>query len=143
MKEADKARPSILFTFWVLLTILSMLFTLTALILTFVVTRHHHDQTIDLAVAAANAAPATYPLGHWTPENWFVAIIHEVPLTLDSDRRKINQQVRIMRGWRWNLLPLLVLGTVVAYAAAYEWVLLRRQGSLDCDSREERFGDAS
>ena len=142
IKEARNSRPSILFTFWVFLTILSTLLTLSALIYTFVVTRNHDDQTINLAVAAANAAPATYPLEQWTPENWFGAIVRQVPLTLYSDHRKINQQVRILRGWRWNLIPLVVLGMVVACVAVYEWVSLRRQGSRDRRLHKERVGDS-
>jgi hypothetical protein len=113
------------------MTILSMLLALAALIYTFVLTYEHNDQTIDLALAAAHPFPQNYPVDDWTPENWYSAILSQLPLTLDSDRRKIRQQLRLMRGWRWNLIPLFVLGLITACAAVYEWLLLRREGTRD------------
>ena len=144
MYQTGDSRPSFIFTFWVVLTILSMLLTLSALIYTFVLTGNHDNQTIDLAVAAANPAPTKYALDDWTPENWFGAIVNQVPLTLDSDRRKINQQLRLMRGWRWNLIPLFLLGLAVACAAVYEWLSLRRQGSRENRGHvsKERVGES-
>ncbi|EXJ90446.1 hypothetical protein A1O1_03548 [Capronia coronata CBS 617.96] len=108
-----------LFTFWTILTILSAMLTLAALIYTFVLTAQTDNQTIDLAVAAANSDPLMYPDDKWTPENWFVAVL-ALPLAHDSDRRDIRNNLRLMRGWRWNLIPLFIFGVGIAGLAVWE-----------------------
>ncbi|KAL2432249.1 hypothetical protein ABEF95_004122 [Exophiala dermatitidis] len=119
--------PSRLFLFWTTMTILSALLTLSALIYTFIVTAQTDHQTINLSVAAANPEPAFYPLDKWTPENWFVAVL-ALPLAHHSDRRDIRNHLRLMRGWRWNLIPLFVLGVVVVALAGWEVVRGRVRG---------------
>ncbi|RMZ80181.1 hypothetical protein DV737_g3124, partial [Chaetothyriales sp. CBS 132003] len=136
------AGPTAIFSSWVVMTMLSNLLTLSALIDTFIVTHQTNHQTIDLAVASQNPDPLMYPLHKWTPENWFIAILDHVPLVHDSDRAKITQELRIMRGWRWNLIPLFLLGLLTACAAVAEWLALRRRrrqqtSSLDHDLAKE------
>ncbi|KIX91922.1 uncharacterized protein Z520_12358 [Fonsecaea multimorphosa CBS 102226] len=123
-----------IFIFWVVMTVISALLTLSALIYTFVVTAQTDNQHINLAVAAANPEPKMYPLDNWTPENWFIAVL-ELPLAHASDRRDIRNNLRLMRGWRWNLIPLFILGVTVASLAVWELISGRRwrQG----DSREK------
>ena len=133
-------RPSAIFTFWVVLTILSALLTLSSLIYTFLVT-YQHKQSINMNTATAYPFPLAYPTDEWTPETWYSALL-ELPLSFDSDRSKIHQQLTIMRGWRWNLIPLFVLGLITAYAAVYEWFLLRRQGSRDSGTSKDRTGQS-
>jgi len=132
--QSSSAGHSGLFIFWVVMTVLSAMLTLAALIYTFVLTAQTDDQTIDLAVAAANAQPLMYPLDNWTPENWFIAVL-ELPLAHDSDRSKIRNNLRLMRGWRWNLIPLFILGLTVASLAVWELVGGRRW--KEGDSREK------
>ncbi|KIW95303.1 uncharacterized protein Z519_03887 [Cladophialophora bantiana CBS 173.52] len=133
-RRTQATNHSGLFVFWVVMTVLSALLTLAALIYTFVVTAQTDDQTINLTVAAANPEPLMYPLDKWTPENWFVAVL-ALPLAHASDRRDIRNHLRLMRGWRWNLIPLFILGVVVAVLAVWELVGGRkwRQG----DSKEK------
>ncbi len=118
-----------------------MLLTLAALIYTFIITYEHNDQSINLDIAAANPFPLKYPSNEWTPENWYSAVL-ELPLTFDSDSSKLRQQLRIIRGWRWNLIPLFILGLMTACAAVYEWFPLRRRGSRDSRTTKERTGDS-
>lgn len=132
--QSSSAGHSGLFIFWVVMTVLSAMLTLAALIYTFVLTAQTDDQTIDLAVAAANAQPLMYPLDNWTPENWFIAVL-ELPLAHDSDRSKIRNNLRLMRGWRWNLIPLFILGLTVACLAVWELIGGRRW--KEGDSREK------
>jgi hypothetical protein len=141
-RQTGSSRPSGIFTFWVVITILSMLLTLAALIYTFVLTYKYDNQTIDLALAAANPEPILYPADKWTPENWFVAILDQVPLTFDNERSRIKRELRLMRGWRWNLIPLFVLGLLAASAAVYEWMSLRKHNSRDNRGTKERTGNS-
>jgi hypothetical protein len=122
------------------MTILSNLLTLAALIYTFVLTAQTNDQHIVLPVAQRFPEPQMYPLQDWTPENWFIAVL-ELDLALASDRRKINQQLRLMRGWKWNLIPLFILGLVVAGLAAREW-LSSRAGMGNVVRREKEPRDS-
>ena len=108
-------------------TLISTLLTLSALIYTFTITSSHANQSISLPIASANPEPILYPLQKWTPPNWFHAVLN-LPLSHESDRRKIKQEVRIMRGWQWNLVPLLILGVVVCGVAVWEWLGARRRG---------------
>ncbi|OCT51750.1 hypothetical protein CLCR_09023 [Cladophialophora carrionii] len=136
-RKTQTTSHSGIFIFWVVMTVLSAMLTLAALIYTFVLTAQTDDQSINLTVAAANAEPLMYPLDEWTPENWFVAVL-ALPLAHDSDRSKISNNLRLMRGWRWNLIPLFILGLVVASLAVWELMSSRRwrQG----DSKEKFRG---
>jgi hypothetical protein len=116
------------------MSVLSAMLTLAAIIYTFVLTAQTDDQSINLTVAAANPEPGFYPLDNWTPENWFVAVL-DLPLAHDSDRRTIRNNLRLMRGWRWNLIPLFILGVTVASLAL--WELLGGRRWKQGDSREK------
>jgi hypothetical protein len=126
LRNTASTKPSGLFTTYVVLTFLSTLLCLAALIYTFVLTHNHTGQTIDLAVASQTPAPRPYPLDEWTPENWFGAVLDQVPLRTDSDTSKLRNELRIMQGWRWNLVPLFMINVLVASVAAWEWWRLRR-----------------
>ncbi|KIW67319.1 hypothetical protein PV04_06583 [Phialophora macrospora] len=137
--RTQATKHSGIFIFWVVMTVLSAMLTLAALIYTFVLTAQTDDQSINLTVAAANPEPLMYPLDKWTPENWFVAVL-DLPLARDSDRSKINNNLRLMRGWRWNLIPLFILGVVVASLAVWELVGGRRWRQGDS---KEKFRDST
>ncbi|KIX02586.1 uncharacterized protein Z518_08527 [Rhinocladiella mackenziei CBS 650.93] len=133
-RKTNATGHSALFIFWVVMTILSAMLTLAALIYTFVLTAQTDDQSINLTVAAANPEPLMYPDDEWTPENWFVAVL-ALPLAHDSDRRDIRNHLRLMRGWRWNLIPLFIIGVAVAILAV--WELIRGRRWTAGDSREK------
>lgn len=138
--QTQATNHSGIFIFWVVMTVLSALLTLAAIIYTFVLASQSDDQSINLTVAAANPEPGFYPLDNWTPDNWFIAIL-DLPLAHDSDRSKIRNMLRLMRGWKWNLIPLFILGVVVASLAVWELIgrgRWRRQG----DSKE-KFRDST
>lgn len=109
-----------------MIVLLSFLLTLVALIYTFVETSMTGGQTIDLGVAEANPAPTRYPDGRWTPENWYAALL-ELPLVNPNNRRVISGNLGMMRGWRWNLVALFVLGFVLLVLVGLEvWRVRRR-----------------
>lgn len=127
-----RSRPSLvtkgivkgLYYFWLVMTVLSALFTLAALIATFVITGNHTGQTIDQGVASQlnnQLYPdyVAYPLNFWTPENWFDAVL-KLDLMHTSERSNINLHVAVMRGWRYNLIPMFIIGSVAACLALWD-----------------------
>ncbi|KAK4236159.1 hypothetical protein C8A03DRAFT_17162 [Achaetomium macrosporum] len=123
-KKRDSSSP--VFYLWALIVLLSWLLTLVALIYTFVETSKTGNQFIDLAVAEANPAPVKYPDNRWTPENWYSAVL-DLPLVRDNNRRIISGNLTIMRAWRWNLIPLFILGFVLLALVALEVLRVRRK----------------
>ena len=107
------------------MTWLSAALTLSALIYVNVVVAQTDNQSIDLSVAEANPEPHMYPLDKWTPDNWFKALL-ALPLAHDSDRRTLKYHLRLISGWRWNLIPLFIIGAAVALLALWELIRARR-----------------
>ncbi|CAK3811693.1 hypothetical protein MYCFIDRAFT_210690 [Lecanosticta acicola] len=131
LRNYKLGRP--IYYFWLVMAQLSMLLTLAALIYTFVLTREHEGHAIDIALAASldnkpypNMVP--YPMDKWTPELWFSAVL-ELSLRERSDRSDIRGHLRVMKGWRWNLIPMFILGLAVAVLAVMEAFVRRRQVS--------------
>jgi hypothetical protein len=100
---------------------------MTALIYTFVETSKTSGQVIDLAVAEANLPPALYPNDRWTPENWYAAVL-DLPLLSENQRHVIGYNLGLMRAWRWNLVPLFILGFVLLVLVALEVWRVSRKG---------------
>jgi len=123
-----------LYPTWMVFTILSFLLTMSALIYTFVVT-HETDSSrshIDLSVAASTYAQRTgtvfpYPDDKWTPENWYKAML-KLQFVDEAQKGDIRTHVRLMEGWRWNLIVLFLLGLSVMGVAVMGWVERRREG---------------
>lgn len=119
-----------LYHFWLVGTVLSALLSLSALIYTFLITYQHDGQTIDVSVAAGlNNKPypdmVPYPLHEWTPENWYTAVL-KLELISGDDRSNIQDHLTIMKAWRWNLIPLSVLGLWFAVIANVDALQRRR-----------------
>lgn len=117
--------------FWLVMTVPSMLLTLAALIYTMVLTNQHDHQRISNAVASQlNNQPypnyVAYPLDSWTPENWFDAVL-KLDLVDSGDRSDIQEHLRVMRGWRWNLIPMFIIGLAVSGVAFAEFLVVRRR----------------
>jgi hypothetical protein len=116
---------------WIVSTIVSAVLTLAALVYTFVLTNAHKGQTIDTGLAASlDNSPfpnqVAYPEQFWTPENWFGAVL-ELPLVDSHQREDIAHHLTIMRAWRWNLIPLFVLGLALSAAAIVDAWTTRRE----------------
>lgn len=102
---------------WMVVSLLSLLLTIAALGYTMAAVNAHQGQTIDITVARSlNNQPypryVAYPLDSWTPENWFAAVL-ALPLTLKQDRDLIRTKYNVIKGWRWNLIPMFLLGLAV------------------------------
>lgn len=123
----------VLYYAWLLSTILSVLLTLVALIYTFVVTNAHTGQTIDLDVAVSlDNRPypnfVAYPLEQWTPENWLSAVL-ELQLVEPHQHDDIEDHLMIMRAWKWNIIPLFILGLVFSVVAIVDALSKRRSSN--------------
>jgi len=113
--QSQSRKPSGLFITWTVFTVLSWLFTLSAMAYTFAVTNQTKGQSIDKAVAVQNQGKA-YPLDEWTPENWTKALL-ALPLTDDKDANYLHNWLKVIEGWKWNLIPMFFIGLLVASLA--------------------------
>ena len=125
---------------WLVSTILSALLTLVALAYTFAVTNETRGQSIDVALAASlDSRPypnyVAYPKDDWTPETWFEAVL-ELTLVESSLRSDITHHLRIMQAWKWNLIPIFLLGVVFSGVAILDAWLERRNNKI---VRGEKF----
>ena len=116
---------------WIVSTMISAVLTLAALLYTFILTNAHEGQTIDidLAISLDNRPfpnQVAYPEQLWTPENWFAAVL-ELPLVDRNQREDIAHHLTIMRAWRWNLIPLFVLGLILSATAFVDAWTTRRE----------------
>ncbi len=110
-----------LYNSWLVMTILSAIFSLASFVYVMDETFSHDNQAIDIIRASKlNNHPypnyVAYPLLSWTPQNWFAAVL-ELPLVSSSDRSDIKLHHTIMQAWEWNLIPMTVLGFVVMVLA--------------------------
>lgn len=122
------------FYLWSILTVLSWLLTLSALIYTFVVTAQTANQTIDIAHLSIpandpNAVTQPYDLLSWTPENWYKAVL-QLNLANQADINLIQDNLRLMVGWRWNIIPLFILGFILMDLVILEHLRIRRSRGL-------------
>lgn len=139
LRKFKAGRP--VYYFWVAMTVLSMLLTLAALIYTFLITSNHSGQHIDADLAASldnkpypNMVP--YPSDEWTPENWFAAVL-ELPLANGKDRNDIESHLKVMKGWRSNLIPMFILGLVVSALALAESFVRRKEERESVNGQEK------
>ncbi|EME47702.1 hypothetical protein DOTSEDRAFT_123023, partial [Dothistroma septosporum NZE10] len=129
--------------FWLGMTVPSTLLALAALIYTFVLTKNHDGQKIDVAVAASlDNRPypdyVAYPLEQWTPENWLAAVL-QLPLARSDDADTIHRRLRVIRGWRWNLIPMFIIGLAVCLIAVAEAWKTRLDTSSRTAVQEKRL----
>ena len=123
-----------MYNFWLIMTFLSALLSIAALVYVFYLTSHYSGQYIDLTVASKlNNQPypnyEAYPLDAWTPESWLWSLL-QLPTTalwIQSERNDIRTHWMICQGWRYNLIPLASLGLLVLAAAVVDWRKARRE----------------
>jgi len=123
-----------LYPTWIVFTVLSFLLTLSALIYVFVVT-HQTDVShshIDLSVAASTFASRQgvvfkYPDDTWTPENWYNAVL-KLAFVDNNEKGDIRTHVRLMEAWRWNLIPMFLLGLAIMVIALAGYIGRRKGG---------------
>jgi hypothetical protein len=85
-------------------------------------------QVIDLNILAENPFPKKYPVDSWTPENWYKEVLN-LPLAEDKDRTIIAYVLRIMRGWKYNLIAFFLVGFVLSSLVVTEWLRSRKQSA--------------
>jgi hypothetical protein len=110
-----------LYNFWLYFTAVSAIFTIAAFVYVFVETYTHTGQHINVEIASRlNNRPypnqVPYPEQEWTPQNWYPAFL-DLDIVDQADRNTISYHLRIMQGWQWNLIPMMILGVAVAFLA--------------------------
>lgn len=105
-----------------ILQVLAVLFTLSALIFVFLVTNETRGQRI-LSSIATSRVP--YPAEKWTPETWYKAVL-ELPLANRWQHNLISTKVVIMVAWRWILIPLFLLDLLALGFSVREYVKQKR-----------------
>jgi hypothetical protein len=108
----------------VILLFLAVLFTLSALIFVFLVTNQTKGQHISEAIARSFEK---YPQDHWTPENWFKAVL-ELPLNDNHLRSKIDSNITNMVAWKWMLIPIFLTDIACFGIAAADYFKQRKGG---------------
>jgi len=109
---------------YTIFTVLSLFLTLAALAYTFAVTNQTKGQSIDKAVAVQFEGE-NYPLDKWSPENWTKALL-ALPLTSNTDANYLSHWLHVIEGWKWNLIPMFLLGLLVASLTVKEYLGNRR-----------------
>ncbi|QDS71724.1 hypothetical protein FKW77_008680 [Venturia effusa] len=104
--KKGKSKSTLLLVLTILLT-LATLFTLSALIFTFVVTSQTKNKRIDPSILRAGQP---YPEHRWTPETWYKAVM-KIPIE-ESLKRTFRTKVRNMEAWRWMLVPIFLTDVV-------------------------------
>lgn len=111
---------------WLVLNVPALLLTLGSLAYVFAVTNAHSGQTIDLEhVVPAGMA---YPLGVWTPQNWFQAVL-KLDLPSVGDRADIESHYKVMLGWQYNLIPMFLIQLVETALAFHEGMRRRKESN--------------
>ena len=110
-----------LYNFWLIISILSAVYTVAVLVYTFVLTYRHDGQSIKIDVAAGlDNKPfpnqVAYPRDEWTPQNWYPAVLR-LPLADQDDRDDISFHLKLMKGWQWNLIPMAIISLLVMVLA--------------------------
>lgn len=115
---------SFLYGAWLTIVILSFMLTLAALIYVFSVTNAHEGQTIYLQIALINGNQK-YPVDTWTPQNWYSAMLN-LDLADESQRSNVALNLRLMRGWQYNLIAMFVIQLAVTVLAVLEFLERRK-----------------
>lgn len=82
------------------------------------------DQNISPTLAIINS-PNPYPAHSWTPETWYTAV-NKLSLVHDEDHDILTRKLRLMRGWRYNLIPFMILGFILMVLVIVELLRYRR-----------------
>ncbi|KAK5741043.1 hypothetical protein LTR17_004193 [Elasticomyces elasticus] len=136
-RNSRKAKQSGFSTFmynlWLTLAILNVLLCLGAIVYVFYLTNTHDNQHINIALAAGlDNKPypnfVAYPDLFWTPETWLAAVLN-LPLTKAGDRADIFVWYVVQKVWRWNLIPMFILQSIVAVLAVLDWRSHKKQVS--------------
>ncbi|RQM08455.1 hypothetical protein DH86_00000468 [Scytalidium sp. 3C] len=120
-------KTSGLFLVYTVFTILSTCLTLSALAYTFAVTNQTKGQTIDKNVAAQFQGRG-YPLDQWTPGTWTQALL-DLPITSSRDANYLRHWLRVMEGWKWNLIPMFLINILVSVLCVKAYLEGRRLNS--------------
>jgi hypothetical protein len=114
-----------------ILQLLAVVFTLSALVFVFVVTYQTTDQAIRVPIAANNEG-VNYAEFKWTPETWFKAVL-DLPFADQDERDEVDSKVTNMVAWRWMLIPIFIVDVIAFGVTMLAW-LKQRKGTTRANS---------
>jgi len=112
-KKNTTGKPSRLFLAYTIFTCISAVFTLAALAYTFTLTNQTKGNRINPTLASKTPVNDRYPADKWTPATWTKALL-ALPLDRKIDQDYLRGWLKVMEGWKWNLIPMFLIGVVVA-----------------------------
>ncbi|KAH7392408.1 hypothetical protein DE146DRAFT_766681 [Phaeosphaeria sp. MPI-PUGE-AT-0046c] len=115
-----------------ILQLLAVLFTLSALVFVFVVTNQTTGQSIRMPIAA-NTEGSNYAEFRWTPETWFKAVL-DLPLADERRRNNIDSKVTNMVAWRWMLVPIFIVDVIAFGVTTWAWLKQRKNSTTRASS---------
>jgi hypothetical protein len=118
-----------------ILQLLAILFTTSAIVFVFIVTHQTTGQHIRAPIAANNQGKP-YAEFKWTPETWFKAVL-ELPLAEQGQRDQINSKITSMVAWRWMLLPILITNVIAFGVTTLAWLKQRKRTTTRTSSIEK------
>jgi hypothetical protein len=118
-----------------ILQLLAILFTLSALIFVFLVTYQTTGQHIRVPIVANNQGK-NYDEFKWTPETWFKAVL-ELPLADERKRDQISSKVTNMLAWRWMLIPIFITDVIAFGVTTLAWLKQRKGTTTRANSVEK------
>jgi hypothetical protein len=125
---AHSAASKAIYYLWLGLNVPAALLTLGALAYVFAVTRKFRGQTIDVAFAQRTAGER-YPVGTWTPQGWFDAVL-KLNIASEAERGDILTHYRLMLGWQYNLIPFAIIHLAETALAFIDYERRRRGDSF-------------
>lgn len=136
-KGKSTSTPLLILT---ILLALATLFTLSALIFTFVVTNQTKGQSIMSSLARAGE---NYAASKWTPETWYKAVL-DIPLVDESLKTTFKSKIRNMEAWRWLLIPIFLTDIAALALSTIALIGARKETTVNVAHVEkaERYEDA-
>lgn len=118
--------PHVIYTLWIMFLNGSAALCLAALTYTWIANSKNDPGMIDLDMVVLVGENVAYPIGTWTPESWFNAVL-KLDLVQDTDRGEIKTHLALLRGWRINLIPLFIMGVAVSVFGHWDAVQRRKK----------------
>jgi hypothetical protein len=119
---------------WPWLSVLCTLYTLGVVIALNVIIDMHEGQEIDVNFASTLGEDTPYPTDSWALPNFYSAVLNLMLVQNTDDEvataKTILAHRNTMYSWRWNLVPLIIIQTIVCVLAVLDMRQRRKAAAL-------------